>query len=138
MAFHITRKSLVARLPRSRTASIICGVLFLTPLANVVSAADSRTVVDGILGEAIPAIQSQMVPMSEGCSGGPHGRPPVGWGALQVHGNTAVNAFSDARTALATGQTAAARQQICQVIGSFHEHRAAVCAALKARSETVA
>jgi hypothetical protein len=42
MAFHITRKSPAARLSKSRTASIICGVLFLTPLANVASAADAN------------------------------------------------------------------------------------------------
>jgi hypothetical protein len=101
-------KNAVAR----RTVSIICGVLFLTSLAKVASAADPKTVVDKILGEAIPAIQSQMGSMSEGCSGGGHGIPPENWGALQVHGHTAVNSFSGARTALATGQTQAAVQQV--------------------------
>jgi hypothetical protein len=105
-------KNAVARSLRSRTASIICGVLFLTPVANVASAADPKTVVDRILGEAIPAIQSQMVSMSQGCSGGSNGVPPLNWGSLQVHGNTAVNAFSAARTALATGQTSVAVQLI--------------------------
>lgn len=113
-----TQKS-VARSLRSRTASVIFGVFFLTPLANVAFAADAKTVVDKILGEAIPAIQTQMVSMSEGCSGGGHGRPPEGWGALQVHGNTAVNAFSGARTALATGQTQAAVQQVNSGLGQY-------------------
>jgi hypothetical protein len=68
--------------------------------------------VDGILGEAIPAIQSQMVSMSQGCSGGSNGVPPHSWGSLQIHGNTAVNALSGARTALATGQKQTAIQRI--------------------------
>jgi hypothetical protein len=112
-------KRLVARSLPSRTASIISGVLVLTSLANIASAADPKTVVDGILGEAIPAIQNQMVSMSGGCSGGASGVPPVNWGALQVHGNTAVNAFSGARTALATGQTQAAVQQINSGVSSY-------------------
>src|SRR5262249_41017513 len=101
------------------TASIICGVLFLTPLANVASAADPKTIVDTILGEAVPAIQNQMVSMSQGCSGGGHGVPPENWGAMQVHGNTAVNAFSGARTALATGQTQVAVQQINAGVSAY-------------------
>jgi hypothetical protein len=60
-----------------------------------------------------------MVSMSQGCSGGAHGVPPLNWGALQVHGNTAVNAFSGARTALATGQTQAAVQQINSGVSEY-------------------
>jgi hypothetical protein len=113
MAFDIARsKRLVARSLKSRAASILCGVFFLTPLANVASAADAKTVVDQILGEAIPALQNQMVSMSQGCSGGSNGVPPLNWGALQGHGNAAVNAFSAARISLATNQTSNAVQQI--------------------------
>jgi hypothetical protein len=105
-------KRLAARSLTSRIASIICGFLFLTPLANVASAADPKTVVDTILGEEIATLQNQMVEMSSGCSGKGSGVPPVSWGALQVHENTAVNAFSAARTALATDKTPVAVQQI--------------------------
>jgi len=67
---------------------------------------------DTVLSDAISQTQNMIVAVSHGCSGGPNGVPPVNWGALQVHGNTAVNAFSAARTALATGQTPVAVQQI--------------------------
>jgi hypothetical protein len=110
MAFEITRsKSQVAR---SLLASVLCGVFLLTAFANFGFAADPKAVVDAILGDAIPRIQNTMVSMSQGCSGGSSGVPPTNWGPLQVHGNAAVNAFSAARTALATDQTPAATQQI--------------------------
>jgi hypothetical protein len=113
MTFEITRsKSLVARSLRSKTASILCGILLLTPFANVAFAAEAKVVVDQILGEAIPQLQDMVVSMSQGCSGGAHGVPPVSWSALQPHGNSAVNAFSAARTSLAIGQTSNAVQQI--------------------------
>ncbi|MCK1302943.1 hypothetical protein IVB33_29060 [Bradyrhizobium sp. 24] len=112
-------KNSVARSLRSKTAAIVYGILLFTPVANMASAADAKVVVDKILGEAIPAIQSQMGSMSEGCSGGSHGRPPESWGALQVHGHTAVNAFSQARTSLATGKTEAAIQQLNSGLGQY-------------------
>ena len=72
MAFDIARsKSLVARSLRSRTTSILCGVLFLTPLSNVAFAADTNTAADKVLGDAISQTQDMMVSMSQGCSGGP-------------------------------------------------------------------
>ena len=112
VSFGITRtKRLVAR-SQSRTASILCGVLCLTSLANVASAADPKAVVDMLLADGIPALQNTMASMSQGCSGGAHGVPPLNWGTLQGHGNNAVNALSAARTALATGQTSVAVQQI--------------------------
>jgi hypothetical protein len=73
---------------------------------------DPSTVVDGLLADGIPALQNNMASMSLGCSGGDHGRPPENWGALQVHGFSAVNSFSAARTALATSQPQVAVQQI--------------------------
>jgi hypothetical protein len=42
-----------------------------------------------------------MVSMSHGCSGGARGVPPVNWGNLQPHGNSAVNALTAAKLALA-------------------------------------
>jgi len=104
--------TLVARSLQSRTTKVIGGLLLLTSLTNVASATDPKTVADNILGAAIPALQTQMASMSQGCSGGSNGLPPVNWGALQVHGNAAVNAWSQARTALATGQTPVAVQLI--------------------------
>jgi hypothetical protein len=109
-------------IPRSKrlvalagTASILYGVLFLTPqAANVALAADPTivAVANSMLGEAITQIQSLMQSMSAGCSGGASGVPPVNWGALQGQGNAAVNAFQNARVALASGDMATVVQQI--------------------------
>lgn len=113
MTFDITRsKRLLHRLLQFRTASILCGVIILTPLANVASAADPKAVLDTILGTAIPVLQDTMASISQGCSGGAHGVPPVPWNRLRPHGDSAVNAFSAARTALATSQIPVAVQQI--------------------------
>jgi hypothetical protein len=61
-----------------------------------------------------------MASMSQGCSGGRSGEPPLNWAARQAPGNSAVNTLSNARTALATAQTsdAIAMQQIKQQINS--------------------
>jgi hypothetical protein len=113
MAFEITcSKSLVSRSLQSRTASIVCGILLWAPFANVAFAVEAKVILDQILGEAIPQLQNVMASMGQGCSGGSNGVPPVGWGEKQKSGNLAVNAFSAARTALATGQTSDAVQQI--------------------------
>jgi|SRR5580700_6520859 hypothetical protein len=109
--FSTHSKGLAARPLPSRTASIICGALFLTPLANV-AFADANSAADSVLADSISQIQNLMVSMSLGCSGGPHGVPPVNWTALQSHGNNAVNALTAARLALAKGQTSVAVQQI--------------------------
>ncbi|MGY3485419.1 hypothetical protein ACVW1C_003302 [Bradyrhizobium sp. USDA 4011] len=82
-------------------------------------ATDPKGVVDQILGEAIPQLQDMMASMSLGCSGGNHGRPPENWGALQVHGHSAVNDFSDARTSLARDQTQNAVQQVNAGLGEL-------------------
>jgi hypothetical protein len=100
-----------ARSLRSKTASIIFGVLVLIPLANIASAVDPKTVVDKILGEEIAVLHDQMASMSLGCPGGNHGQAPESWGALQVHGNAAVDAFGNARIALAKDDTQTAVQQ---------------------------
>jgi hypothetical protein len=95
------------------TASIFYGALFLTPQpANVAFAQDIATIASNILAEAIPQIQGLMTSMSQGCSGGSNGVPPVNWGGLQGQGNAAVNAFQNARVALARGDRATAVQQI--------------------------
>ena len=95
------------------TASILYGVLFLTSqVANVALAADVKDVANTVLGDAITQIQGLMQSMSQGCSGGPSGVPPVNWGNLQAHGNAATNAFQNARVALAKGDIANAVQQI--------------------------
>jgi hypothetical protein len=60
-----------------------------------------------------------MASMSQGCSGGSNGVPPVNWGALQIHGYAAVNDFSAARTALVTNQTPVAVQQINSGLGEL-------------------
>jgi hypothetical protein len=111
-------ETLVVRSLRSRTAAIV-GLLLLASVANVASAADPAVIADGILGDAIPALQNIIVSMSQGCSGGSNGEPPVGWGSLQVHGNVAINAFSAARTSLATKQNPVAVQQINSGLGEL-------------------
>jgi hypothetical protein len=102
---------LMARWLPSRTASIICGVLFLTPLADV-AFADTNSAADSVMADAITQTQGLMVSLSQGCSGGPHGVPPTSWTDLQPHGNNAANALITGRLALAKGQTAVAVQQI--------------------------
>lgn len=94
-----------------KSATALC-VFNFTLLANIAFAAEPKVVIDGILGDAIPAIQRQMTSMSLGCGGGPNGRPPHSWGALQGKGHAAVNAFSEARTSLARDQTQVAVQKI--------------------------
>jgi hypothetical protein len=112
-------KNAVARSLRSRTASIICGIL-LAPLANVAVAADAKDVVLQILGEAIPQLQNTMASMSQGCSGGSGGVPPLNWQSRQSPGNSAVNTLGNARVALAAAQTSdtGAMQQVKQQITS--------------------
>ena len=105
-------KSHVARSLRSRTASILGGLLFFVPLAEAALAADPNAVADNVLSEAISRTQNLMVSMSAGCSGGRSGVPPANWGGLQASGNSAVNAFNAAKFALAKGETSAAVQQI--------------------------
>ncbi|MDJ0448817.1 patatin-like phospholipase family protein [Methylocystis sp. JR02] len=65
-----------------------------------------------VLSGTISRIQNLMVSLSQGCSGGPHGVPPVNWTDLQPHGNAAVNALTAAKVALAQGQTENVLQQI--------------------------
>jgi len=72
----------------------------------------ARTEIETRLSDAISGLQNTMVSMSRGCSGQPDGVRPVSWDTLQIRGNTAVNALSAARTALATGQTQVAVQRI--------------------------
>src|ERR1700693_5532582 len=82
------------------TTSILYGVFFLTPqVANVALAQDIPTKANTLLSNTITQIQGLMTSMSQGCSGGPSGVPPVNWGALQAQGNAAVNAFQNARVA---------------------------------------
>ena len=112
MTFEIARsETLVARSLRSGTAAMIGWLLFFTSLANV-AFADTNSVALNLLNQATSQIQSMIISMSEGCSGGAHGEPPVNWAQLQPHGDSAVNALAAAKMALAQGQTAIALQQI--------------------------
>jgi hypothetical protein len=54
----------------ARTASILCGVLFLSSLGNVAFAVEAKDEVLKILREALPTLQSTMSSMSQGCTGG--------------------------------------------------------------------
>jgi uncharacterized protein YukE len=65
-----------------------------------------------VLSVIISQIQNLMVSMSQGCSGGASGVPPVNWQAKQQPGNAAVNALNEAKLALARGQTSDVVRQI--------------------------
>jgi hypothetical protein len=112
VTFEIARsKTLATHSPRSGTAAIIGGVVFLTSLGNV-AAQDANSGAQSVLNQATSQIQNMVISMSEGCSGGAHGVPPVNWAQLQPRGNSAVNARTAARLALSQGQTANALKQI--------------------------
>jgi hypothetical protein len=113
-------KNAVARSLRSRAASIICGVLFLIPLANVAFAVDAKEETIKILGEAIPQLLNTMSSISQGCGGGPNGVPPLNWQGRQAPGNSAVKTLGDARVALAAAQASDANaiQQVKQQINA--------------------
>jgi hypothetical protein len=114
MTFDIAgSKSLAARSHLARTASILCGLLFLTSFANVAFAADAKDEILKVLGEAIPRLTNTMASISTGCSGGAGGVPPTNWAGRQQSGNAAIVALSNARVALATSQPLeAVKQQI--------------------------
>ena len=112
ISFYSTRsKTILARSLRSRAALILCGALFLIPLANL-ALADAKDVVKQILDEAIPQLQNTMASMSQGCSGGSGGVPPLNWQERQKPGNSAVQALSAGRAALGEGRIPDAKQQI--------------------------
>jgi hypothetical protein len=111
VTFEIARfKTLIARSLRSGTAAMI-GVLFLTSLGNV-AAQDANSGAQTVLIQATSQIQNMVISMSQGCSGGARGVPPVNWAQLQPRGNSAVNALAAARVALSQGQRTDALQQI--------------------------
>jgi predicted acylesterase/phospholipase RssA len=72
-----------------------------------------------VLSAAIVQIQTWMASMNESCSGGPHGLPPLNWASRQSLANKAVDAFNQAKLALAAGQTANAVQQINLATGEM-------------------
>jgi hypothetical protein len=104
-------KTLMTRSLRSGTAAAVTGgVLFLTPLGNV-AAQDANRAAQTVLSAARSQIQNMVISMSEGCSGGAHGVPPVSWAQLQPHANSAVNALNDAVLALSQGQALSQSQK---------------------------
>ena len=112
MIFEILHsKTLMTRSRRSGTAAMISGVLFLAPLGNV-AAQDANSGAQIVLKQARSQIQNMAISMSQGCSGGAHGVPPVNWARLQTHANSAVNALDAAVTALSQDQKPNALQQI--------------------------
>jgi hypothetical protein len=104
VTFEIARsKTLMTRSLRSGTAAMISGILFLAPLGNV-AAQDANSDAQTVLKQARSQIQNMVISMSQGCSGGARGVPPVSWAQLQPHANSAVNALDAAVTALAQDQ----------------------------------
>ena len=76
-AFKATRsKTPVTRSLRPRTAAMIVGLLFSTPLGNL-AAADPFSAAQTVVSQATSQIQNMVISMSEGCSGGAHGVPPL-------------------------------------------------------------
>src|SRR3954454_18349285 len=96
---------------RSGAAAMIAGVFFLVPLGNV-AAQDANSAAQTVLKQARSQVQNMVISMSEGCSGGAHGVPPINWAQLQPHANSAVNALDAAVTALSQDQKPNALQQI--------------------------
>jgi hypothetical protein len=90
----------------------ICLLLATPTLLFAQRSAEAIIAQAEVLVAATTQTQNLIVSMSEGCSGGPHGVPPVNWGALQAHGNKAVNALNDAKLATTRGQTSVALQEI--------------------------
>lgn len=111
MTFEIApSKMLVTRSLRSWTAAMIGGVLFLNPLD--VAAQNANRPAQTVVSNAKSQIQDMVISMSQGCSGGAHGVPPLNWAALQPHANSAVNALDAAVTALSHDLKADALRQI--------------------------
>ena len=100
------------RSPKFKIAAFSCGICVLTAVFDIAVAAEVKFAIDNVLNDAILQTQNIMVSMSQGCSGGSNGVPPVNWGGLQNHGNLAVNALGAGRQALAVGQTMDAVRQI--------------------------
>jgi hypothetical protein len=112
VTFEIARsKTLMTRSLRSVTAAMIGGLLFLAPLGNV-AAQDSTSGARSVLTQAMSQIQDMVISMSEGCSGGAHGLPPVNWKQLQPRSNAAVNALAAANSALLQSDKVNALNQI--------------------------
>ncbi len=115
----IRSKRLIARSLRLVITYVLCELLFLAPLDKVAFAADTRVAIDDVLNDAISRTNNMVISMSQGCSGGAHGVPPVNWGSLQTYGNSAVKALNAARLALTEGETATAVQQITSAEGGL-------------------
>ena len=105
-----TQKSM-SRSLQSKTFSILCGTILLTPLANVALAEEPKAVASQILNEAIPEFQSTMASMSQGCPNG-QGKPPLNWSGRQDPGNKAVKSLGDARVALSENKIEEAKTHI--------------------------
>jgi hypothetical protein len=101
-----------------RTVSIVCGVLFLLPTTNV-ALADAKGVVAEILDEALPQLQNTMASVSQGCSGGSNGVPPLGWQDRQKPGNAAVLSLSGARVAISENRIDDAKSKIITGLGQW-------------------
>jgi hypothetical protein len=87
---------------RNVAASLLGAALLVSSTAY--AAVDPVKKAIELLGSAVPTIQAQMVSMSQGCSGGSNGVPPVSWGALQIHGYGAVNELHAGQMSLQGGQ----------------------------------
>jgi hypothetical protein len=94
-----------------RRVSVCYGILFLA-LGATATAADPKNVIKEILDEAIPQFQNTMASMSEGCSGGPNGVPPLNWSGRQKPGNVAIQDLSAARAAMGEDRIEDARKKI--------------------------
>jgi hypothetical protein len=113
MSFNVIRsKSLIARSLRPIITYTLCEILFLAPVANVAFADETKVVIENVLNDAISQTQNMVVSMSQGCSGGAHGVPPVNWSGLQENANLAIDALKGVKSALTSGQTTEARQQL--------------------------
>lgn len=79
----------------------------------------AETVIKEILDEAFSQLQETMASVSQGCSGGAHGRPPLNWQDRQKPGNSAVEAIGAARAAMGEGRIEDAKKLINSALNQW-------------------
>jgi hypothetical protein len=97
--------SMCNRSQRLVARSLFCGAISLAPLAASAGFKDPAVIVDNTMSETISQTQNLMRAISNGCSGGRNGEPPVSWDQLSKDGDAVLNQLSELRIALARNQT---------------------------------
>ena len=116
LSAHLSLETAGSGMPSVRslgpTTAAIIGGLLLSASFGTIAAGDPTSFAQTLLNKSRSQIQDMVISMSQGCSGGAHGVPPVSWAQLQPHGNSAVNALATANLDLERGDTTDALQKI--------------------------